>query len=123
MAFLDDCDHVIGSDLQASPTGDIARVNNSDRSEQRVLRRLMTNPGAYPSHPNYGAGLPQLIGEDLNISALQTPITGQMLLEPSVSKSPGPTAVVTPIPNGASIAISYIALPDQQPVALSFNLP
>jgi hypothetical protein len=30
--------------------------------------------------------------------------------------------VVTAIPNGLSVALNYIALPDQQPVPLSFDV-
>lgn len=123
MAVLDDCAHWIGSDLQRSNTGGVSRANGADRSRQRVLRRLLTNPGAYPSHPGYGAGLPQLIGEDLNIEALKAKIAGQMLLEPSVAPAPAPVVKVTPVPNGAAIDIQYVALPDKQPVALSFSLP
>lgn len=119
---LRDLFHYWGSDLSLSPTGDLAPVEGVERSKQRVLRRLLTNPGDYVWHPTYGAGLPRFVGANLDAGKLAGLIRGQMLLEASVSRSPAPTVAVQPIANGVSIRVTYTALPDRQPVALSFSV-
>ncbi len=47
-----------GGDLQISATGDLALIDGLGRSEQRIIRRLFTNLGAYIWHPEYGASIP-----------------------------------------------------------------
>jgi hypothetical protein len=119
---LDGVSHWFGSDLTLSPTGDIARVNRTDRSKQRVFRRLMTNPGEYVFHPNYGAGVPAQVGGIIDLAKIKALIRGQMLLEASVSQNPEPDVSVQLIANGVAVSIRYTALPDKQPVALSFDV-
>lgn len=121
-SVLQDVDHVWDVDLRLSPSGDLGRVSGLERSKQRVLRRLLTNPGDYIWHPEYGAGLPRKVGSTLDVAKLTALIRGQMLLEVSVARSPAPTVSVQAIPNGAAIRISYVALPDRQPVALAFEV-
>ncbi len=54
-----DLSHQWGDDLTVGPTGDMALVTGSVFGQQRVLRRLMTNPGDYIWQLDYGAGLAQ----------------------------------------------------------------
>ena len=54
---MSDISHQWGSDLSIGPTGDFALVSGAILGQQRVLRRLLTNPGDYIWHPDYGAGL------------------------------------------------------------------
>jgi hypothetical protein len=122
LTALCDVGHFWGSDVQVGPTGDLARATRADRSKQRVLRRLLTNPGEYIWHPTYGAGLPGKIGSNANAAEISALIRAQMRLEASVAQTPEPTVTVTPIPNGISVAIVYVALPDRQPVPLSFDV-
>ena len=122
MATLEDIFHVWGNDLSASTAGDLLRVSGVMRSQQRVLRRLLTNGGEYLSHPEYGGGLAGLVGSRASISYIKTLIKGQMLLEPSVAKTPAPVIEVIPITGGFQVNLSYTALPDQQPTALSFSV-
>ena len=122
LTALNDLNHSWGDDLVVSTTGDLDQVARTTRSRQRVLRRLLTNPGEYLFHPEYGAGLRKMVGENRDVAKIRTLIRGQMLLEPSVSRSPEPTVTVASITNGVSVRIDYVALPDQQPVALSFNV-
>lgn len=119
---LDDVSHFWGQDLQLSPTGDLARVSGADRSQQRVLRRLLTNPTEYLWHPLYGGGLPRQVGLNVDIAKATALIRGQMLLEASVSRVPAPTVSVSVIDGGLAAQVQYLALPDKQPVSLSFNL-
>lgn len=119
---LEDVDHYWGGDLVLSPTGDLARVAGAKRSEQRVLRRLMTNPGEYLPHQEYGGGLPGAVGSNLNLPETRARIRGQMLLERAVAQTPEPTVQVEQIPTGVSAEIRYIVNPGRQPVGLSFDL-
>ena len=54
-----DFDQLWGDDLTLTATGQVALVDGTPKGEQRVLRRLLTNPGDYIWHPEYGAGLPR----------------------------------------------------------------
>lgn len=122
LTALCDIGHDFGGDVRLSPTGDLSRVQGNIRSAERVYRRLLTNPGEYIWHPNYGAGLPKRVGGLVDVAEIRALIRSQMLLEPSVSQSPPPAIVVSEIPNGVSVSISYVALPDKQPTALSFSV-
>jgi hypothetical protein len=117
-----DVGHLFGGDLQLSPTGDLARVNLVERSKQRVMRRLLTNPGDYLFHTYYGAGLPGLIGSDIDEAETEALIKGQMLLEASVVQSPAPGVTVTVIENGMAVNIAYLVAPDKTPAVLSFSV-
>lgn len=119
---LDDIDHTWGEDLSLGPTGDLGRVNGPLRSEQRVVRRLMTNLREYIWQPEYGGSLPARIGSLINLPSIQTQIRGQMLLEPSVARNPPPLVKVRQIPKGVSVSVTYTSLPDKQPISLSFDL-
>lgn len=122
LTALADVAHVWGQDVQLSPTGDLGRVTRADRSRQRVLRRLLTNPGDYIFHPDYGAGLPALVGSNVTAAEVAALVRQQLKLEPSVAQTPEPVISVTLIPNGIRVQGSYTALPDQQPVPLSFDV-
>ena len=121
-----DLNHYIGGDLIASQSGDLASVSGADRGKQRILRRLLTNPGDYIFHPNYGAGLPQMIGRTLSIPAVRAIIRSQILLEECVAKTPAPTIDVSPVSSmdggGIFVSIKYYDDPTGQPVTLSFNV-
>ncbi len=114
--------HDWGGDLQLSTTGDLGAVSLVERSKQRVIRRLMTNPGDYIFHPDYGAGLGRLVGQNVDLAKATALITGQMLLEDSVSQSPAPTVKVTSIPQGMAVQINYTTAPEKVPAVLSFSL-
>lgn len=119
---LDDVGHWMGGDLQVGPTGDLARVNGTVRSEQRVLRRLMTVAKTYLAHQDYGAGLGQWVGAVLDIGAITAVIRGQLRLEASVSQTSAPVISITETTDGLSCTTSYTSLPDQQPVTLQFDV-
>lgn len=117
-----DIDHEFGGDVGLSATGDLATVSGSVRSAQRVYRRLLTNPGDYLWHLEYGAGLPRKVGTLIDVAEISALIRTQMALEPSVAQTPPPVIAVVPIANGVAVQISYVALPDKQPTALSFSV-
>lgn len=122
LTALSDVAHFWGSDVILSASGDLGRAQRAERSKQRVLRRLLTNPGDYVFHPDYGAGLPAKVGGLINVAEVKALIRAQMRQEASVAQSPAPQIVVDGIDAGVSVAISYVALPDRQPVALAFDL-
>lgn len=61
-----DINHNFGEDIQLSAQNDLQNVSDLVRSQQRVLRRLLTPTGSYIWHPEYGAGLPAFVGKDLS---------------------------------------------------------
>jgi phage baseplate assembly protein W len=126
MSSLSDLYHYFGTDLTPSNTGDVLTVSAITRGQQRVLRRLLTNPGDYIFQPEYGAGLAAWIGAPADLAAMRALIRGQMLLEPSVAAQPEPDVSVLPIANqaggGFAVAISYIDAPSGEPVVLSFEV-
>lgn len=114
--------HSWGGDITVSGTGDVAVVSLVERSKQRVLRRLLTAPGEYLSHPDYGAGLPGYVGQLAEPAKVKALVRGQMRLEATVAASPEPEVTVTSFANGISIQISYTVAPERIPAVLSFNL-
>lgn len=123
-----------GSDLTQSATGDLLKVDGSTQGQQRLLRRLLTNPalkdasgnvtvvGDYIFHPDYGAGLPRLVGATLDIAQIKGLIRGQVLMEASVARVPEPSITVNAIQNGVSVYIRYNDAQTGKPVALSFDV-
>lgn len=131
---MSDLNHFYGNDITLSPTGDFLQVSGTDQGLQRVLRRLLTNPAVVDSngvtqvaadyifHPEYGAGLPRMIGDVVDIKKIRAVIRGQMLLEACVSRNPEPVIQVTPILGGVSVQIQYNDALVNKPVALSFDV-
>lgn len=119
---LADVAHYWGNDLQLSPTGDLARAITTERSQQHVLRRLLTPAGGYITHTGYGAGLPGDIGTHLDIAKTTAKVRGQMAQEASVAQSPAPAVALRTIPNGISASISYTVAPENVPAVLTFSL-
>ncbi len=126
MSSLSDLYHYFGTDLSPSNRGDLLTVTAITRGQQRVLRRLLTNPGDYIFQPEYGAGLAGFIGATADLAAMRAMIRAQMLLEPSVAAQPEPDVSVQAIANqaggGFAVAISYIDAPSGEPVVLSFEV-
>ena len=92
---MPDAYHNYNQDLVASAVGDLLTADSLLESEQRVLRRLMTNPQDYIWQPTYGAGLPAKIGDPFDVATIESIVQSQMYLEDSVvrirrlmSKSP-----------------------------------
>ena len=97
-----------GGDLSSSESGDLATVSAPDLGTARVLRRLLTNPGAYVWQPGYGAGLARFVGEPVDADEVEAVIRGQMLLESAVARSPEPVISVQLDPGGSLfVSIRY----------------
>lgn len=123
---LSDLYHYFGSDLSASNSGDVQVVDATVRGQQRILRRLLTNPGDYIFQPEYGAGLPRWVGRTAQVQEIRALIRGQILQEAAVAKVPEPVIKVGEIPNqaggGFAVSIAYSDAATGQPATLSFNV-
>lgn len=89
------------------PTGSAMPSCATVEGEQRVLRRLLTAPGSYIWHLEYGAGLPGYVGQPVLPSALNAVIISQMFLEDTVARDPLPTVRTSPILDGIATNIAY----------------
>ena len=129
-----DLNHFWGGDLSASATGDLLAATDTITGEQRVLRRLMTNPALvddtgttqasadYIFHPSYGAGLGRLVGSPINIPATQAVIDAQMAQEQAVATLPAPVIGLTTFQNGLNAFIQYNDAASKKPVTLDFDV-
>ena len=119
-----DLSHVWGQDLDVTPSGDIAIVTGSQRTIQRIIRRLMTAATAlvmsdYPWEPGYGAGLGARIGQTFDARGIQAVVLSQMLQEESVAPIPAPTVSVTA--NGPFMATIDVTYTDTSGTSQSFS--
>jgi hypothetical protein len=98
---VNDLFHVWDCDLVTNATGDLAVVSGSTLGQQRVLRRLLTNPGDYIWHTDYGAGLAGYVGAPANETRITATIRGQIFQEAAVAQVPEPVIDVQVSPAGA----------------------
>ena len=91
---MSDVRHQFGGDLAVGPTGDLASVDGAELGQQRVLRRLLTNPGDYLWALDYGAGLGQFVGQPADALRIEARIRGQMFREQAVARQPEPVVDV-----------------------------
>jgi hypothetical protein len=118
------------------PTGSVTPSSATVEGEQRVLRRLLTSPGTYIWHLEYGAGLPQFVGHTVQTrfltpgekpdtlpSQIDALIISQMLLEDTVSRDPLPSVASTSRADGTlSVNISYADNRVGRIVTLGFDI-
>ncbi len=97
---MPDIAHLWGNDLSLSPTGDLATADIPTVTQQRVLRRLLTNPGDDIWTLDYGAGLSRFIGAPGASGAVRAAIRGQIFKEAAVAQTPEPVINVTASPTG-----------------------
>ena len=106
---MTDLSHQWGADLAVGPTGDLATADGSLLGQQRVLRRLLTNPGDYIWQLDYGAGLGRFIGKPVNAGQIQAAIRSQIFKEAAVARTPEPTINVNLGPAGVvAVDIRYV---------------
>lgn len=108
MPQLADFDHIWGSDIAMTPTGDISVVTTRQRTVQRIVRRLMTAPTTsdqsdYPWEPDYGVGLGDKVGDALDVRAIQGVVRSQLLKEAAVARIPAPVISVTTLDTGLNV--------------------
>ena len=85
-----DIHHDWRGDLSIGPTGDLRVAEGSGRVQQHVLRRLLTSRGSYIWSLNYGAGLGGLVGQPVDIRAIEAMVRLQLRQERAVAVDPTP---------------------------------
>ncbi len=112
-----------GGDLSIGPTGDLAVTDAQELTQQRVLRRLLTNQGDYIWQLTYGAGLGQFIGRPGVPELISGVIRAQMQLETQVMQSPAPSVSANVSDDGTVMAsVSYVDAVTGQTALLSFSV-
>ncbi len=109
-------------DLALGASGDITLAKGPDAISQRLIRRLLTNPGDYIWNVGYGGGLAQFVGMPAKPADIEAVIRTQLSLESSVPSDPAPTvnAAVIDAANGYfSARISYADPKSNLPVQLT----
>ena len=121
-----DISHQWGADLLIGSTGDLVTVTGVQRGQQRLLRRLLTSPGDYIWHPDYGAGLARFIGQPGNALQIRAVIRSQIFKEVAVARTPEPVIDVQFSPAGAVgaayVHIRYVDAPTGQTQTLFFSV-
>ncbi len=87
--------HSLGADLALSATGDLAIATGATLGQQRVLKRLLTNPGDYIWDPSYGAGLARFVGRPAEAAGIGAIIRSQIFKEQAVAATPEPVIDVS----------------------------
>lgn len=112
---------LFGGDLSVGPTGDIALADTMLLTEQRVLRRLLTNTGDYIWQLTYGAGLGKFVGVPGAPAAIAGVARAQMFQEASVANSPAPViGAVAGVDGTVTLTIRYADAASGQTNLLSF---
>ena len=110
-----------GSDFLVSPQGGLILVDGDDEARQRLMRRLCTAVKGYIWHKEYGAGLPQKIGDPWQPTEVEAICREQVDMEASVAPNPpARIGVAEVIPGMVSIDIAYISA--QTGLAVQFNI-
>ncbi len=121
-----DISHQWGSDLTIGSTGDLAAVAGANLGQQRMLRRLLTNPGDYIWQLDYGAGLARFIGQPANALQIRAVVRSQIFKEAAVARIPEPVIDVSFSPAGATgtvyVHIRYVDAESGQTQLLSFSV-
>ncbi len=120
---MSDATLVWGGDLTISPTGDLGMSNGGDLGQQRVLRRLLTNPNDDVWHADYGGGLGQFIGNTPNARTIEGTIRGQLYAEAAVAHQPEPSVTTSALTDGSIyVSIVYADAPTKAAQTLTFSL-
>lgn len=119
--MMPDIYHWFGDDLQPGPTGDLLTVDGTELGQQRVIRRLLTAVHDYIFHLEYGAGVPQKIGELLVTDEIESVIRSQIFLEAAVAREPEPVITIEPILGGVFVRIQYVDAQTGQQTFVSFD--
>ncbi|HBK05778.1 MAG TPA: phage tail protein [Acetobacteraceae bacterium] len=117
--------HNWGEDLKVGNGGDLALSSGSDTINQRVLRRLLTNPGDYIWNLDYGGGLGKLVGQPVNSRQIEAVISTQILQEAAIPVSPAPrivTTVTDAAQGNVAVNITYSDPGSSNPVTLNLNV-
>lgn len=119
---MPDIAHYWGEDVTPASDGDFLSSAAVNEANERVLRRLLTAPGDYVWHPAYGAGLPQEIGQLVDVRRIEGIVLQHLALESAVSQAVNPKVTVKSITNGVHLHIEYTIAASQERALLQFGL-
>jgi phage baseplate assembly protein W len=112
-----------GGDLVVGATGDLLLADGETLTQQRVLRRILTNPGDYIWQLDYGAGLAQFIGQPGAPAAIAGVVRTQIQLERAVAATPAAVVNVAAGDDGIMVlSLSYTNAVSEQTSLLTFSL-
>ena len=118
-----DISHTFGGDLSLSATGDLLCEDGDTLTQQRVLRRLLTNAGDYIWQLPYGAGLGQMVGLPAKQAAIENIIRSQIFAENAVAQVPAPVVTTTVNTDGTvNVKIIYADAVTGASSTLSFKV-
>ena len=111
-------------DLALTQSGDLTTASGPALGTQRVLRRLLTNPGAYLWHLDFGTGLAAWIGAPAAPAAIATAVRSQLFLDAAVAADPAPVIELQPGPAGALyLSVRYADAETALPQTLNAMIP
>lgn len=115
--------HIYGTDLSVSATGDILIATGTVAGQQRVIRRLLTNPQDDFFNVTYGAGLGQFIGQPAQEQRITAVTKANMYKESVVQQNPPPAISITDYNNGQFVlGVQYVDAVTQQQSALTLPM-
>ena len=120
-----DISDTYGADVDLASTGDLATVDGKTLVQQRLLRRLLTAPGTYIWHPDYGAGLPAYVGvaqSPAKLRELRAIVLQQIQQESGIARTPVPTVSLQSDNNNLYCQIQYTDALTNTPQTLSFTV-
>ena len=94
-----------GGDLAVAPGGDLLLSDGDALATERVLRRLLTNPGDVVFHADYGAGLASFVGQPAAPQRIAALIAAQAVQEAAIARLPKPQVSTTSTQDGTLTAV------------------
>ncbi|HEY1772420.1 MAG TPA: phage tail protein [Gammaproteobacteria bacterium] len=118
--------HQFGSDLIVGANGDLLPATADTEIQQRLLRRLFTPEGAYLWQLDFGAGVPQRVGDTLSPSVsgqILAQIKAAIALEPGIAQIPVPVITLSTVDGGLVGSIQYVDAQTKLPAVITFPEP
>jgi phage baseplate assembly protein W len=114
---------LFGGDLSIGPTGDLQLADATSLTQQRVLRRLLTNNGDYIWQLSYGAGLAQYVGQPGAPAVIAGIVRTQILQEANVANRPAPSVnAAASVDGSVDLTLRYADAQTGGADILSFSL-
>ena len=114
---------VWSGDLALNTTGDLSMVAGAELTQQRVLRRLLTNPHSYIWHSDYGGALGAFVGSTAGPHDIEGVLRRQLYLEAAVGRHPEPVITTNRLSDGGIfVDLAYADGAVASPQSLTFSV-